>query len=291
MDLQEYRVKVSVRNNLILSAIEEMGYKTVAEFVRSTGYCSTQRLNSLICMRGAPINSNGEFTPAAKDLMEILGAAPSDLWSVEQLNMKLKRNSGEMLMGSTEFALAFDRLTLGIEHKAPDEALYEKDLQDKVNEVLSELTPRETQVICMRFGIGSPELTLDEIGQKMRITRERVRQIEVKAMRKLKHPFRQLREILDPTTQEEKIIEMKRNAKWAAGPNATKEEVQKEYKESLAQQVHRMTEKNPSDASWIDELKEKFPALYKEIKEHVSYVAGFYEARLLDQTNRRKEMQ
>ena len=66
--------------------------------------------------------------------------------------------------------------------------------------VLASLTPREERVLRMRFGIGmNTDHTLEEVGQQFSVTRERIRQIEAKALRKLKHPSRsrKLRSFLD----------------------------------------------------------------------------------------------
>ena len=66
--------------------------------------------------------------------------------------------------------------------------------------VLATLTPREERVLRMRFGIGmNTDHTLEEVGQQFSVTRERIRQIEAKALRKLKHPSRsrKLRSFLD----------------------------------------------------------------------------------------------
>lgn len=65
-----------------------------------------------------------------------------------------------------------------------------KDLQNVTLDVLTTLTAREERVIRLRFGIGYGEHTLEEVGQKFDVTRERIRQIEAKALRKLKHPTR-----------------------------------------------------------------------------------------------------
>ena len=65
---------------------------------------------------------------------------------------------------------------------------------------MSSLTPREERVLRMRFGIGmNSDHTLEEVGQQFSVTRERIRQIEAKALRKLKHPTRakQLKSFLD----------------------------------------------------------------------------------------------
>jgi len=70
----------------------------------------------------------------------------------------------------------------------PSDALEEAALRDEVEEVLSSLTPREEKVIRMRYGIGEPsQYSLEEIGAQFCLTRERIRQIEIKAIRKLRH--------------------------------------------------------------------------------------------------------
>jgi RNA polymerase primary sigma factor len=86
--------------------------------------------------------------------------------------------------------------TLGDLIKAPDavdpQAVVEASaLQRTVAEALSELTPREQRIICMRFGIGgASDHTLEEVGKVFGVTRERIRQIEAKALEKLRHPTR-----------------------------------------------------------------------------------------------------
>ncbi len=82
----------------------------------------------------------------------------------------------------------------------PLDAAIQGKLIDTTSRVLSSLTPREERVLRMRFGIGtSTDHTLEEVGQQFRVTRERIRQIEAKALRKLKHPSRsrKLRSFLD----------------------------------------------------------------------------------------------
>jgi RNA polymerase primary sigma factor len=73
----------------------------------------------------------------------------------------------------------------------PRDATVNKDLKEKTEEVLSTLTPRQEKVLRMRFGIEEKaEHTLEELGQNYNVTRERIRQIEVKALQKLRHPSR-----------------------------------------------------------------------------------------------------
>jgi len=59
-----------------------------------------------------------------------------------------------------------------------------------VAELLAELTPREERILRMRFGIGMPDHTLEQISKTFGVTRERIRQIEAKALQKLSHPAR-----------------------------------------------------------------------------------------------------
>jgi len=82
----------------------------------------------------------------------------------------------------------------------PIDAAIQSDLRETTTRVLASLTPREERIVRMRFGIGmNSDHTLEEVGQQFSVTRERIRQIEAKALRKLKHPSRsrELRSFLD----------------------------------------------------------------------------------------------
>jgi RNA polymerase primary sigma factor len=73
----------------------------------------------------------------------------------------------------------------------PSDAAVSINLSEQTRKVLATLTPREEKVLRMRFGIGEKaDHTLEEVGQDFQVTRERIRQIEAKALRKLRHPTR-----------------------------------------------------------------------------------------------------
>ena len=73
----------------------------------------------------------------------------------------------------------------------PSNAVMLMNLGEQTRKVLATLTPREEKVLRMRFGIGErSDHTLEEVGQDFEVTRERIRQIEAKALRKLRHPSR-----------------------------------------------------------------------------------------------------
>jgi RNA polymerase primary sigma factor len=76
----------------------------------------------------------------------------------------------------------------------PENSVILLDLIDQLDRTLSTLTPKEERVIRMRFGIGEKyDHTLEEVGHVFELTRERIRQIEVKALKKLRHPIRSSR--------------------------------------------------------------------------------------------------
>lgn len=88
---------------------------------------------------------------------------------------------------------------------SPSDTVSNNDLKERVRELLKTLTPREEKVIKMRFGIDvASEHTLEEVGKDFSVTRERIRQIEVKALRKLRHPSRskKLRTFFEKELQE-----------------------------------------------------------------------------------------
>src|SRR5688500_5679971 len=115
----------------------------------------------------------------------------------------------------------------------PAESVTFSNLREITDEVLATLTPREEKVIKMRFGLGNTgsEHTLEEVGQHFAVTRERIRQIEAKALRKLRHPSRsrRLKAFLEGKQQKEKsrliagffLLGLKaftRSASWAGIP-------------------------------------------------------------------------
>ena len=95
-----------------------------------------------------------------------------------------------------------------IEDKAvvsPSDAVINLNLKEQTSSVLKTLTPREEKIIKMRFGLDDgSEHTLEEVGQSFAVTRERIRQIEAKALRKLRHPSRsrKLRAFLEGTSRD-----------------------------------------------------------------------------------------
>jgi len=187
--MKDYRVKIGVRNNRILSRIEACGFKSVAKFCKFFEL-SYGEVNKLVRMESSPLvsmNTNredaGDYRKIVKLIAEGVGCLPEELFSEEQLNNVLEHSTAER-----EFSRAqLERLALGSDASI---AIAEKnEMKHKLNNALNHLTDRERRVIMMRFGIGvTSDHTLSEVGDAFLTSRERVRQIEQKALRKLRLP-------------------------------------------------------------------------------------------------------
>ncbi|MAP24137.1 MAG: RNA polymerase sigma factor RpoD [Rickettsiales bacterium] len=146
----------------------------------------------------------------SRQILHETGREPTHEELVEKLNMPLEKVRKVMKIAKEPISLETpvgdeDDSYLGdfLEDKnsvIPLDAAIHTNLRDSTTRVLSSLTPREERVLRMRFGIGmNTDHTLEEVGQQFKVTRERIRQIEAKALRKLKHPSRsrKLRSFID----------------------------------------------------------------------------------------------
>lgn len=198
--MREYRVKITVKNNLLLSAIEAAGYKTQTEFARAAEL-RVGDVNALVALRAAPIDSHlGTFTLHASKIMEALGAAPTDLWTSEQLNMKLKRNSSETMLAAPAIHELLESNAVMMTLPDPEDSVYQGEVRAIIGDMLKTMTSREADILRKRSGFGArKEMTFQEIADEYGLSHERVMQIQEKAFRKLRHPSRgePLRVLLD----------------------------------------------------------------------------------------------
>ncbi|MEM7175020.1 MAG: RNA polymerase sigma factor [Chlamydiota bacterium] len=126
--------------------------------------------------------------PTPEELAIELGLTPDrvrEIYKIAQHPISLQAEVGDS--GESQFGDFLQDTTI----ESPDEATGYSILKDKLNEVLSTLTDRERTVLIERFGLldGKPK-TLEEVGMRFKVTRERVRQIEAKAIKKMRHPTR-----------------------------------------------------------------------------------------------------
>ncbi len=135
--------------------------------------------------------------PTPEELAEEVGITPDrvrEIYKIAQHPISLQAEVGDS--GESQFGDFIEDTSAD----SPSEATGYSILKDKMNEVLDTLTDRERKVLIRRFGLldGKPK-TLEEVGLEFNVTRERIRQIEAKALRKMRHPTRskQLRAFLD----------------------------------------------------------------------------------------------
>jgi RNA polymerase primary sigma factor len=156
------------------------------------------------------IETINKLIRTSRYLVQELGREPTPEEIAERMEMPLDKVRKVLKIAKEPISLETpigeeEDSSLGdfIEDKSvvsPVEAVINGNLEDQTRRVLKTLTPREEKVLRMRFGIGEKsDHTLEEVGQDFEVTRERIRQIEAKALRKLRHPSRskQLRSFMD----------------------------------------------------------------------------------------------
>jgi RNA polymerase primary sigma factor len=156
------------------------------------------------------IETINKIVRTSRQMMHEIGREPTPEEMAEKLSMPLEKVRKVMKIAKEPISLETpvgdeEDSHLGdfIEDKGailPIDAAIQANLRETTTRVLASLTPREERVLRMRFGIGmNTDHTLEEVGQQFSVTRERIRQIEAKALRKLKHPSRsrKLRSFLD----------------------------------------------------------------------------------------------
>ena len=155
------------------------------------------------------IEAMKQVARTSQQMLHEIGREPTAEELAEKLAMPLERV--RKVLGIAKEPLSLDmpigeeedgRLSDLVEDEkavTPLDAAIQANLREATTEVLACLTPREERILRMRFGIGTDSHTLEEVGNQFSVTRERIRQIEAKTLRKLKHPHhsRKLRTFLD----------------------------------------------------------------------------------------------
>jgi len=155
------------------------------------------------------VETINKITRVARELVQALGREPTPLEIAEELKIPVEKVTGILKVSKEPVSLETpigeedSHLRDFIEDKAmlsPLDSAIRDDMIKKIDKILGSLHPKEESIIRKRFGIGldAPH-TLEEVGVEFEVTRERIRQIEVKAIRKLKHPSRSkwLREFIE----------------------------------------------------------------------------------------------
>jgi RNA polymerase primary sigma factor len=192
----------------LMKAIDKFDYKRGYKFSTYATWWIRQGITRAISDQSRTIRipvhmleTLNKLTRTGRSLVHKLGREPTPDEIAEQMSLPADKVRDLMKVARQPLSLESpagpeDDAQLGdfVEDKsviAADDALVATDLAEQTRRVLATLTPREEKILRMRFGIGErSEHTLEEVGDSFSVTRERIRQIEAKALRKLRHPSR-----------------------------------------------------------------------------------------------------
>jgi len=192
----------------LMKAVEKFEYKRGYKFSTYSTWWIRQAITRSIADQARTIRIPvhmieiiNKLMRAQKQLIQDFGREPTPDEIADEMQMPVERVRSVLKMAQQPISLQSpvgdgEEANFGdfIEDKAADNPLDMTSfnlLKDKLGDVLCSLTARERQVLELRFGLGDGNArTLEEVGQQFRVTRERIRQIEAKALRKMRHPTR-----------------------------------------------------------------------------------------------------
>ena len=196
----DYRVKITIRNNRLLKAMEAKGYASVAQFTKENGL-QYQPTVELISGKKKPLKFNAELTRLAKEVLDRLDIDVEDAFTERQLK-GFKRNSFETEMTEAQ------ALQIANPLKNQESLSMEKDLKDKINSLIDQrLSPRKARMVRLYFFEG---MNTEEIGKVFNITRSCVDQFIKKSLYRLSNCRKELLEAgladVFPNVGEEPIL-------------------------------------------------------------------------------------
>lgn len=185
--MKDYRLEIKIKNNYLFTKMQEYGIKNAAQLAEAIGSNPTsisRYLNLLV----PAYEKNGRLTKIAKKLCDFFSCSVEELFPAEHLENALDKNI--VVTEKNKHELLPSRM---LETNDPSIALIEQEVAQGVNQVISKaLNVKEQKVIALRFGLEDEKPhTLDQVGELFGVSRERIRQIEAKALRKLRHPRNQ----------------------------------------------------------------------------------------------------
>ena len=199
--MKDYVLEIKVKNNYMMTKMRERGIDTAAELARRTGL-TQPAVSVLLTLKVAALTKRGKWRPSLLKLAKFFNCLPEELVPPQHLEESLSRNTTTLEVGRADLKKI---ASWAMQDKAvvdPLLLLAQGEAVEGVQTALGHLKPRERHVVAMRFGLdGESPATLDEVAETMGVTRERVRQIEAKGMRRLKQPTAQTKFSLESHMQ------------------------------------------------------------------------------------------
>lgn len=181
--MSDYRLQFKVRNARLLRAIEARGHRPGQKFADLVGISYQAQLLPYLNLTRSPFDEEGNLRPCAEKLCVFFHCFPEDLWSPEQCE-PLEWNSAEVELT----AASVHQLCAPDSRVDPSLGLEYAQAAHAVEAMLATLPERQAEVLRLRFGIGGEPLTLAETGKRLRLSRERVRCLEQRALQNLRRP-------------------------------------------------------------------------------------------------------
>ena len=181
--MKDYRVEMKVRNNLLASAMERKGIASAMELARQSGVHQVY-IGKYLNLQESIYDFRGEYRPQFMQLCEFFNLMPDELYPEAQMSEPLKTNK------KTIEADAHELVRLEADALDPAQIIELGSRREAVLGMLGSLTKRESDVVSLRLGFEGVEHTWEQIGKVYGVSKERVRQIYGKALRKLRHPER-----------------------------------------------------------------------------------------------------
>ena len=183
---KDYRIEIKVKNNRLLTKIEGAGYSSVAKFADTIGMNRTV-IYRIVSMKSAALDEEGYYRPEALRIAKFLNCTPQDIYPPAQMRGAMKENKAQITANANEV----DSLTSSLRTLAfsPERKMILDEAKQALKAVMMTLTPKEQRILDLRYGLTyGEEKTLDEVGAMFGVSRERIRQQEMKALRKMRHP-------------------------------------------------------------------------------------------------------
>ena len=181
--MKEFRVEIRVKNNLLWQAIDRAGFDSVAAFARHTGVNNTT-IGKYINLLEPPMTSAGAWKESADKLAAALQCLPEDLFPADYLREVIKQNKVVREYSADEI-----QEVMQIAQSTPEALMIQSDAMETLRSALEKIPARRRRALELRYGLdGGEPMTLEETAKAMGVTRERIRQMELSAMRQLKHP-------------------------------------------------------------------------------------------------------
>ncbi len=176
--IPDYRVTITVKNNYLLSAMQEVGIKTAAELSRVSGVHQVE-IGLFLKLKKTPYSTRG-LRPAIKKLSQCLKKLPEDLFPPQHIEKPLKKNEVtiEIHRGQIEKLISYEL--------NPQQCIEYIEGIKTISTVMKALPEKHQKVLRDRFGMDGEEYTLRETAKRHNVTPEAIRQIQNRALKKMR---------------------------------------------------------------------------------------------------------